>query len=186
MLNTRDEIGDIYKELKTFHEKTGTSLYIMLRVSDQSITFVVHIATVQDQNFEFSDASSVLAWLRDINDDIDPTRSSISRKKAEALAARQILLDAEKQVVAREMSELGETQAIIQATAEADRLLQESSDKLRLLTLAKGSDEERAAAKQKLAEERFAKADKKELRKLIDEMNSLREAAQARILELGA
>ena len=132
--------------LTDYHTMTGTSLNFRMSVRDDSTVFLVHIASVENHSFEFTDEDILIAWLTDLNLDISPLGSAMTRQRAEAIKKEQILREAEAQAIQQEIDELPETQSILDATAAAQKIIEEAEARLENLEAAKNAAEAEAEA----------------------------------------
>ena len=141
------DLSSIGGHLEAYHAKTNTSTGFRIYMSDQVVTYAVAIATT-GQTYEFKDPAVLIAWLVDINADIDPNGSAMLRQRAEQLQEQKIMREAEELALAKEISELPETQRLLEAQAEAAKVLAAADARLLALAEETARQEDEAAARQ--------------------------------------
>jgi len=113
------DVAAIATQMSAYHAATGTSMELRLWLSDGVAKYVVHIATKEKLHFEFTDAQSLIAWLVDVNADIDPGSSAVRRQMLQQLKAEKIRSDAEVAALEQEIGDQPDAQIILDAQAAA-------------------------------------------------------------------
>jgi hypothetical protein len=157
-------LGEAGRHLEAYHQQTGTSIDFRVYISEQQFLYAVGIATAQ-RTYEFKDPAVLLAWLSDVSANVDPQGSAMLRMQAEAVVQQKIILEAQEVALAKEISELPQTQVIKDAQAAASIILSEADIKLAKLAEAQAILQAEADAKATVLAEEIAKATPEELAK---------------------
>jgi hypothetical protein len=115
-------------------------------LSEERYLYVVDIASALGV-YEFKDPAVLLAWLSDVNANVDPQGSAMLRMQAESVVQQKIILEAQEVALAKEISELPQTQVIKDAQAAASAILTEADLKLQKLAEAQAILAKEAEAK---------------------------------------
>lgn len=162
------ELAAIGEQLQQYHERTGTSVEMAINAADGRVSGRCYLPIGNGLTVAFRDLPSMLLWLTDLNNDIDPVASAAARQRAEALVEQRIRMDAEEAALAREIAELPETQRIKDAQAAAQATLQAAADRLALLEQARAALAKEAEETVKVADEALATATPEELEKMAE------------------
>lgn len=158
-------IGELVQQ---YHERTGTSVEMAINAADGRVSGRCYLPIGNGLTVAFRDLPSLLLWLTDLNNDIDPVASAAARQRAEALVEQKIRLEAEQAALSREIGELPDTQRIRDAQAAAQTTLQAAADRLALLEKARAVLAEEAEAKVKEADTAVSDATVEELEKMVE------------------
>jgi hypothetical protein len=155
-MNLGIDLGDIGTQLQSYHEKTGTSIDFKVYISGNTTVYIIHIASDEKNTYAFKQAESLKGWLADISADINPYSSAMLRVRAERVLELKLLREADEIALAKEISELPQTQVLLDAQAAAQAKIAEAD--ARLAVVAEATTQLEAEAAAKLAEAAAAEA----------------------------
>lgn len=164
-------LSEIGKQIDIFHPKNRTSIHFAVDVFTQDdevgpqALYVLQLASDINNQYTFDDSDAVIEWLEYVNQDIDPNGAAMRVLKAAKLRADQVLLDAEKEAVQRELDELPEETRLFKAQAEAHAIKSTSEKRLGLLEKAREQLAAEAEAAVQAEQEAYGKATPEELAK---------------------
>jgi hypothetical protein len=163
-----DTLFKIGQQLDIFHEASVTTTTFRVVIDNGTPVYHLTAPQLNGMGAEFRDGESVISFLESMNAKIQPEISQAAYKELESLKQEQIKRDAKITALEKEISDLPQTQVLIDAQAAAAKILVQSEEKLVNLEAAKVALEKEAAAKAVLAEEALSKATPEELAKLAE------------------
>jgi len=143
-----DILYQIGQQLDTFHSDSVTSTTFRITMDNGVPVYHLTVPQLNGKSAEFRDGASVVAFLANINAGIDPEKSVIAIAELETLKAEQLLRDAKIAALEKEVTELPQTQVLMDAQAAASKIIADANAKLAMVAEQTAALEAEAIAKQ--------------------------------------